>query len=86
MSTPWSRSILPKDRDHRINGLFDFACGAWRLLGSTGQVTRMTASVIDGDGHAYLIIRDARGLRRITITDERVDAAEVGLMGGEEVA
>lgn len=68
----WRRSILPQDRDHRINGLFDFACGAYGLLDEGEVVQWYQVAVINGQGRAALIVKDGGGLRRITITDERV--------------
>jgi hypothetical protein len=78
VTAEWLSSTLPRNRDHRINGLFDFACGAYGLLGDGETIREYQISVVNGQGHAALIIKDGQGLRRITITDERVGAGEAG--------
>lgn len=75
-----SMSILPKDRDHRFNGLLDWACDTYRNLAPGETITEYGVKVINGQGHAELIVKDKHGLRRITISDERVD---VTVLGGE---
>ena len=72
MTAEWLSSTAPRNRDHRINGLFDFACDAYGLLDDSDVVQEYQVPVINGKGRAALIVRDDEGLRRITITDERV--------------
>ena len=71
MTAPWPRSILPADRDGRFNWLMDAICGAYREL-PEGHHIEYLAVKTAGEGVATLIVKDSQGLRRITITDERV--------------
>ena len=84
----WPRSLRPDQRDGRFNVLMDAICGVYRELADEDVIHSMSVAVIKGDGCAEMIYWGARGARRLTVTDESVEALEDAELecefGGEE--